>query len=923
MSETPAPRPASIDRLRRRLFLICVAMGGLWLLMLLLPDQPGMIGIEQGLLQWHLVLELFAVIVSLMVAGAAAASRANDHGGQNDVVLWGFSMVAVLDLLHALTYAGMPPFVIEPGTPRGIYFWLAGRGVAVAVLLALALDFRPALSRRAQGFVALGVLAALISVGTWQLEALPALWRPETGVTDVKRSVEIVLCVGYGLAALLFWRLRDERLMVRNLPLAAACLLLAMGETVFTFYVSPSDLSNFFGHAFKVVAYAIIYRAMFIHGVETPYAALAQATRTLEEQENRLRIVAERVPNSVLYQFTREADGTPRFLYLSRGVESVHQITAEAAMTDAGALFSQVLPEDVPMLTAEEERSRQDMTPTDMRVRFRRADGQIRVMRFASQPRQDETGRVVWDGIEWDVTEAEQMRAALDTERALLKSVVDSAMDGIVSTDETGRILLANAATVSMFGRPLEDLVGRNVAELMPERFRGQHGRDFARYRDLESRSRQMGAARAVVGLRADGSEFPLEASISRTVTAGGRQLTVMLRDISRQVDAEQQQASLQRQLQQAQKMEAVGTLAGGIAHDFNNILAIINGNVVLALEDLPPEHPSAVSLREVQRAGQRGRDLVQRILAFSRTRQANPQVLDVAAQLNDSRMLLRPTLPAGIQLDVVIEPGLPQVRMDPVALEQVIVNLCNNAVQAMPDLSGRIRITARPALASSGAPLPDAIIEVSDDGEGMSPAVLERIFEPFFTTKPLGQGTGLGLPMVHGLIKGAGGRIEVQSTPNMGTLFTITLPGCAPDQPVEHQAPLADRPRHARLLYVDDEDALVFLMQRGLSRLGYIVSGFNDPIAAAEAAESGAVDYDVAIVDYNMPYLNGLHLASRLLARHPQRGVILTSGYVDDALETAARAAGVLAVVYKPASIEEMVQVVDRWLTSGNPPGR
>ncbi|MBI3371765.1 MAG: PAS-domain containing protein [Betaproteobacteria bacterium] len=382
------------------------------------------------------------------------------------------------------------------------------------------------------------------------------------------------------------------------------------------------------------------------------------------------------------------------------------------------------------------------------------------------------------------------------------------------------------------------------------------------------------------------------------------------------------EQERTQAQLRQSQKMEAIGTLAGGIAHDFNNILGAILGNAELARQDIDAGHPAQESLEEIRKASGRARELVQQILAFSRSETPQRRVIALNEVLEEVARLMRKTLPAGVGISTVLATGAPQVLADPTQIQQVLMNLCTNAWHALEHGSGRVEIRLDRlevnADSASGEVPPGtyARVAVADTGCGMDAATVERVFEPFFTTKAQGQGTGLGLSVAHGIVKSHDGYIGVRSEPGKGTTFTLCFPmaegghgdASAVGDPVE-----SPRGRGERILFLDDEEALVFLAQRMLVRLGYRVSGFSRWEEALEAFRADPDAFDLVISDYNMPGRSGLEIAREMLALRPTMPLVLASGFITDELTANARAIGVAEVLYKPNTVEELADSIHR----------
>jgi PAS domain S-box-containing protein len=399
-------------------------------------------------------------------------------------------------------------------------------------------------------------------------------------------------------------------------------------------------------------------------------------------------------------------------------------------------------------------------------------------------------------------------------------------------------------------------------------------------------------------------------------------------RDITEQRRGQVLRLELEAQLREAQKMEAIGVLAGGIAHDFNNVLAGILGNAALALQDLPPDHPVAAGLEQIRKAGLRGRGLVQQILAFARRQPREVVSCELRPLVEECVALLRSTLPAGVTLDVA--PGAEPlfVMADPTQVEQVLMKLCTNAWHSLGGKPGRVAValaavdldaTAARQLGAGLTPGAYARLSVSDTGRGMDAETRARIFEPFFTTKPVGEGTGLGLAVAHGIIAAHGGVIRVQTVPDEGSTFEIYLPRSAATSAGDRPAPLAIAHRgHGEcVLYIDDDDVMMVMVERLLERLGYAVTCMDDPARAIEAVRAAPGRFDVVVTDLNMPELSGLDVARALHRIRGDLPVIISSGNLPDQLQSEARHAGVRALVHKQYTLEELGAVV-HWVLAG-----
>ena len=396
--------------------------------------------------------------------------------------------------------------------------------------------------------------------------------------------------------------------------------------------------------------------------------------------------------------------------------------------------------------------------------------------------------------------------------------------------------------------------------------------------------------------------------------------------DITERVHAEEQRASLESQVREAQKNEAIGTLAGGIAHDFNNILGIILGNTKLAAGDAAQDSSVLLSLDEIEKAGLRGRDLVQQILAFSRKQPTNRQAVHPKELLADMSRLMRPLLPAQVSLVLELRDDTPFIDVDRVQLDQVLMNLVTNAAYAMGSKAGEIRIDARGCCSSClNAERSDhsesllVKISVIDNGAGMDTETRERLFEPFFTTKPVGEGTGLGLAVVHGIVTRHGGKILVDSTPGAGTRFDIYLPVAQQaNTSTPAIATAKTEPAHerkGRVLYIDDDEALVFLVARLLERSGHEVTSFVSSSEALELLRATDQNFDVVISDYNMPGANGLDVLGEVVSLRPGVSVALISGYITDTMREEAAKIGVTEIIFKPNSPQELADAMRRLL--------
>lgn len=520
-----------------------------------------------------------------------------------------------------------------------------------------------------------------------------------------------------------------------------------------------------------------------------------------------------------------------------------------------------------------------------------------------------------------DVTERRRAQATLRASEQRLSSIVDSAMDAIITVDEDQRILVFNAAACAVFRCAAADAIGQPLARFLPWRFRAAHLDQLRAFvNDPPTRVERA----QITGLRADGEEFPAEVSRSHIEVQGRRIFTVILRDISARLAAEAARDALEAQLRVAQKMEAIGTLASGIAHDFNNILGAIYGYTELARQHAGPDRLLGEFLGEVSTATSRAAALVRQILAFSRQEQPQRQVIRLAPVIQEALQLLRAAVPSSVSFEVSLPPDTHAVLANATQIHQVIMNLGSNAAHAMRDQTGRMTLTLEncdvdanlAALVADLRPGPHVCLTVRDTGRGMDRATAERIFDPFFTTKAPGDGTGLGLSVVHGIMRGHEGAITVRSQPGDGTTFSLYFPA-ALGPPADAPGAAQDLPRgHGeRILFVDDEETLGRLGKRMLERLGYTVEVETRPQAALAAVRARPGAYALVITDLTMPELRGTDLARQLRELRADLPVLLTSGHSADLTPAGMAAAGIHEVLLKPFSAEDLGRAIQRAL--------
>lgn len=519
-----------------------------------------------------------------------------------------------------------------------------------------------------------------------------------------------------------------------------------------------------------------------------------------------------------------------------------------------------------------------------------------------------------YEGVVEDITQRENAERALSESERMLQLVLDTIPQLVSWKDRELRYLGVNRSFLSFFG--LEDarrVLGRTDEEL----FEGRDSTQSSLAHDRMVVEKNQAQYRSTWNAE-DGFGRPVLLEVSRVPLhdAGGQVVGLLCaaEDVT-------EKNNLERQLLQSQKMEAIGTLAGGIAHDFNNILTSIINSAELALMDAPEGTDMAQDLLRVLKAGQRGSQLVRQILAFSRPSQAGFQYVNVAEVARETLSLLSASLPRNISVreDIRQDPAL--ALADPIQLHQVVLNLCTNAFQAMRETGGDLLLTLHAevldAQTSEGLSLPPGRylrLCITDNGPGIEQEILDKIFDPFFTTKGKAEGTGLGLAVVHGIIKAHKGAVAVSSIPWERTSFDIYLPQYERTQSQDAGLPEQVRRGQGRILFVEDDQDQLATIPRVLGKLGYEVTGRSSAPEAMRALDENPNGFDAVLTDFDMPEVNGVEFARRIQVRHPGLPVIMISGRLhtgDIPPDLPPNILRVLAKPYSQAAISEALREI------------
>jgi PAS domain S-box-containing protein len=541
----------------------------------------------------------------------------------------------------------------------------------------------------------------------------------------------------------------------------------------------------------------------------------------------------------------------------------------------------------------------------------RKKSGSVYVEMAVIAPIVGPDGQVThFSAIKDDITAQKLAEAALREREGLFRVVFDgSPIPILISTGEEGRLIEVNASTVALFGHSRDAFIGKTIEELGLWENPEQGVKFFQEIAERQS----IGGVEAK--MRTQSGDERIMLCSGRQIIVGGLACVLMSAiEITAVRRAESEQARMQERVFEAQKYEALGTLAGGIAHDFNNILTGVINYTALAEADCPPTHPQIKEfLGEVLYCGNRAKDLVRQILLFSRSEDAERVPLSLQHVIGEAIFLLRSTIPASVKIRTDLDKAAPVVLANATQIHQVIVNLGVNAAHAMQEQGGVLTVKLYQRLLDEThlqqlttlAPGLHVCLEISDTGTGMDPEVVPRIFDPFFTTKKRGEGTGLGLSIVRGVVHSHEGAITVRSTAGVGTTFEILLP-VLPLAAVSQDQEYEEIPRGdgQRILLVDDELTVAESLQIMLERLGYRVSMFTSPEMTLSRFRAAPDDFDVLLTDFQMPGMTGMALASAVLTQRPTMPVLVASGFSGGMTPEKMLAAGVAGFFEKPIDL-------------------
>ncbi|MBF0572405.1 MAG: PAS domain S-box protein [Desulfamplus sp.] len=509
---------------------------------------------------------------------------------------------------------------------------------------------------------------------------------------------------------------------------------------------------------------------------------------------------------------------------------------------------------------------------------------------------------VVNASLQVELEEHQKAREALKKSEEQYRILIDNIPDIVYRTDMEGNILFMSRSSEAISGYSVKEVIGKKVTDLF---YINPYERD-----DFLSTVEQKGYVNNYEEKlkRKDGTIWwaSTNAHFFKDENGNISGIEGVLRDVT-------EKKMLESQLRQAQKMESIGTLTGGIAHDFNNILNIMLGNAELAMEDIE-QHTSAYhKIEAIRAAGQKASSIVKQLLSFSRKTDMELKPINVAPIVRESIQLLKATIPSNIEIRGNIQPEINDTILGhSTQIHQIIINLCINASHAMEKMEeGKIDINVENIVVDKSENLK---ITITDSGIGIAPEIMDKIFDPYFTTKPVDKGTGMGLAVVHGIVKNHSGVITVHSKPSHGTTFTIVLP-------LHEQKSKTDNEKEAfqdnlyygteRILIVDDDEFIVDMTNEMLERLGYNVESKGDPEEALELFMANPSAFDLIITDMTMPNMTGAKLAQKVKQIRADIPIIVSSGYSAELNEDKAKDTGIAAYLMKPVSMQELGQTI------------
>ena len=646
-----------------------------------------------------------------------------------------------------------------------------------------------------------------------------------------------------------------------------------------------------------------------------------QAEEALRESERRYRLLAENV-----YDVLWTMDMGINFTYISPSVERLRGYSVEEVMTQSVEEIltpaSYKLAMDIFFEELALEESGEEYDPGRSRmieVEQICKDGSTMWTEITASFLRDEDGKPIGLlGVTRDISSRKRIEEALRESEEKYRALVENINEVIYTVDKNGMMTYINPAVKSILGYSPSEIIGKSFTEFIYEEdlpYMKKRFQEILCGNTEPTEYRLLNKDGEISWIRA----FSEPAFIGNSIAG----LKGVIIDITENKKAEEEKKRLEAQLLRSQKMQAIGTLAGGIAHEFNNILWLIIGNTELALADIPKGSPAYYSLERVEKACSRAKDIVRQILGFSRQTEQKRVPVKISSIVKESLELLRPSIPTTIEIRRDISTESDTVLADPTQINQVVMNLYTNAAHAMRENGGILEVRLEHIALDKGGtaqhqdlcPGKYIRLTVQDSGHGIEPEFIERIFDPFFTTKEVGEGTGMGLSVVHGIVKGHEGVTSVKSRPGKGATFQVFLPSIDSEVKPQIEAFEEVTAENERILFVDDETELVDMVKHLLERRGYQVESKTSSVEALEVFRARPDEFDLVITDMTMPHMTGEKFARELMAIRPDIPIILCTGYNEMISEEKAKKLGIREFVMKPIVMREMAKTIRKVL--------
>lgn len=650
----------------------------------------------------------------------------------------------------------------------------------------------------------------------------------------------------------------------------------------------------------------------YIEGVVADITERKRGEETLRKSEEKFRFLAEKMVDIV---WTLDRDF--RTTYVSPSIEHVLGFTPEERKQQSLAeMITPASLEKVQEVYIEELLKDQDENAdlnrsVTIEIEYFRKDGSVVWMENIVQGIRDFRGAIVgMHGVSRDITERKSAEEALRESESKFRNLFDVSPQAIsLSELKTGKLVDINHKFCELTKFSKEEILGLNTTEVG--------------FYNAAERSRFLKTLQASGEVKGFEMAFKakdnsvLHANIFARIIriAGVSYILCVFHDCT-------EEKRLEAQLRQAHKMESIGTLAGGIAHDFNNILGIIIGNSELALDDIPEANPARLNLEEIRVAGSRAKDVVSQLLSFARKTNLEKKPLNIAPIIRESLKLLRSSIPKSIEIRQHITEDVDTVLADRTQINQILINLCTNADHAMPD-GGILDICLKNAELDENmtARYPNldpgryVHLMVKDTGRGIPSQEIDRIYDPYFTTKEVGKGAGMGLAVVHGIVMKHNGAIFVESELEKGTTFNLFFPGIeiepVSELPIDEELPGGKE----RILFIDDEEAIVLVARNRLERLGYQVETKTDPVEALELFSEKPDRFDLVITDMTMPRMTGDLLVKEILKIRADMPTILCTGFSEKIDEEKAKGIGIRQYIEKPVNRSDLAKMIRKVL--------